>query len=268
MRLGGWERGNKRFPTLSYNCWSFFDEADEVDSMEKNMTPLDTPTAEAPYVPVMPPPRFFFGVALGSAIFFGFWTWFVHPWAKPNPEFDMDLAEYWLTFSAEHHRPLGFVIFLTDLGGIASMTLLAIMGTIWQTAIKQRTLAFAWLGIIIGGALINQCIKEGFGRPRPPESMRESVVHERNASYPSGHSMASTIGFGLLGYALVLPQRHRSRRIAAMTLMIVIVLAIGFSRIYLRAHWFSDVVGGWTAGIAWLFLCLGWLERYRRGQPA
>ena len=46
--------------------------------------------------------------------------------------------------------------------------------------------------------------------------------------------------------------------------MIAIVLAVGFSRVYLRAHWFSDVVGGWSLGIAWLFLCLGWLERRRR----
>ena len=50
------------------------------------------------------------------------------------------------------------------------------------------------------------------------------------------------------------------------TLMIVIVVAVAFSRTYLRAHWFSDVVGGMTLGVAWLFLCLGWLERMRLGQ--
>src|SRR5437764_987362 len=72
--------------------------------------------------------------------------------------------------------------------------------------------------------------------------------------------------FGLLGYALILPQRRRPRRIVAINFMIAIILAIGFSRMYLRAHWFSDVVGGWSLGLAWLFLCLGWLERGRRRQ--
>jgi undecaprenyl-diphosphatase len=75
--------------------------------------------------------------------------------------------------------------------------------------------------------------------------------------------MGCAIGYGMLAYALILPQRRRPRRLAALILMTALVLAIGFSRIYLRAHWFSDVVGGWTIGIAWLFLCLGWLERRR-----
>ncbi|MBI3821367.1 MAG: phosphatase PAP2 family protein [Planctomycetes bacterium] len=223
-------------------------------------------TAEQPHVHVIPPPRFFFGVSAGAAILFVFWTWLVHPSATPAPEFDSDIATYWQAWSAEHRAALGLVIFMTDMGGIAAMTLLAVMGAIWQTAIKHRTLAFAWLGIIVVGAMLNQGVKEVFGRSRPPNPAE--VVHEKNASYPSGHAMGSAIGYGLLGYALILPQRHRPRRIVAVNFMIVIVLGVGFSRMYLRAHWFSDVLGGWALGVAWLFLCLGWLERRRRALVA
>jgi len=219
-------------------------------------------SAEPPHVPVIPPPRLFFAVSLGAAVFFAIWSWFVH--AGTLQPFDDLCAQHWHDWSEAHHGPLGFMIFLTDLGGVAAMTLLAIMGSIWQTAIKHRTLAFAWLGIVIGGALLNQGAKEMFARPRPPENLRAGVVHERNASYPSGHSMGSAVGYGLLGYALILPQRHRPRRIVAVLLMIAAVLAVGFSRMYLRAHWFSDVVGGWSIGLAWVFLCIGWLERQRR----
>jgi len=217
-------------------------------------------SAELPHVPVIPPPRFFFGVALAAAAFFALWTWIVQPWDAP-PSFDRSCAEYWQVWSAANPGVQGFMVFVTDLGGIAGMTLLAVMGSIWQTAIRHKTLAIAWLGIVIGGALVNQGFKEAFARHRPPNPA--SVVHEKNNSYPSGHSMGSAIGYGLLGYALILPQRRRPRRIVAIQLMIVIVLAVGFSRMYLRAHWFSDVIAGWSLGIAWLFLCLGCLERRR-----
>lgn len=217
-------------------------------------------TADPPHAPVIPPPRFFFGVAIAGAILFGICTAIAHPWDSP-PRVDNWCAENCQDFSRANPGVLGLMIFFTDLGGIAGMTLVAVMGSIWQTAIKHKTLAVAWLLIVIGGAAVNQGVKVMFGRARP--SNPEAVVHERNNSYPSGHSMGSAIGYGLLGYALVVPQRHRPRRIVAVNLMIVIVLAVGLSRIYLRAHWFSDVFAGWTLGGAWLFFCLGWLERRR-----
>ncbi len=229
-----------------------------LTAMETNMA-----SPEPPHVPVIPPPRFFFGVSIVAVLLFAGWTWVARPWDPPQP-LDVYPAEFWQHWSEDHPGMTGFIVFLTDLGGIAAMTLLAIMGAIWQTAIKHKTLAVAWLVIVVGGALVNQGVKEFYGRHRPYNPA--SVVHEKNNSYPSGHSMGSAIGYGLLGYALVLPQRRRPRRVVAINLMIVIVIAIGFSRIYLRAHWFSDVVGGFSLGIAWLFLCLGWLEKYRRRQ--
>ena len=237
------------------------------------MTPIETPTqketpppaAEPPHVPVIPPPRFFFAVALIAAIFYVLWAWLMLE-GTAIKAFDRDCAIYWQLWSEAHHAPWRLMVFLTDLGGIASMTLLAIMGAIWQTAIKHRTLAYAWLVIVIGGAALNQGFKSAHDRPRP--SNPDIAVLEKNASFPSGHSTSSAIGFGMLGYALVLPQRHRPRRVVAVNLMIAIVLAIGFSRMYLRAHWFSDVIGGWAVGTAWLFFCLGWYERYRRRRQA
>ena len=216
---------------------------------------------EPPHVPVMPPPRFFFGVSLVAAGFFVLWSWLVFK-GDAIDAFDKQCAAHWDDWTGTHGRLSGLMIFLTDLGGVAAMALMAIMGAIWQTAIGHRALAFAWLAIVIGGGMLNAGTKSFFDRSRPPS--HDPVVHERNASYPSGHAMGSAIGYGLLGYALILPQRHRPRRIAAVLLMIGIVMAIGFSRIYLRAHWFSDVIAGWTIGLAWLFFCLGWLERWRR----
>ena len=89
------------------------------------------------------------GVALGAVIVFALWTWFMHPWEATPPDIDANVAHHWEAWSKDHPRMTPFMVFVTDLGGVAAMTLLAIMGSIWQTAINHRTLAFAWLAIVI-----------------------------------------------------------------------------------------------------------------------
>jgi membrane-associated phospholipid phosphatase len=219
----------------------------------------------APHVPVIPRPRFFFGISLAAGLFFVFWSWLTLYLEATQP-FDDGCVDYWHAWT-HHHRDLtAMMFFCTDLGSVATMTVLALMGAIWQSAIKHRLLAAAWLGITLGGGFINMTAKDIFQRDRPAIAFREAAVREMNHSYPSGHSMASAVGYGMLGYALILPQRHRPRRVAAILLMLGLVLTVGFSRIYLRAHWFSDVIGGWSVGFCWLFFCIGWLERHRRKQ--
>ncbi len=227
------------------------------------MQPRDHGTA--PNLPKMPPPGVFFGVALATAAFFALWSWLVFGQGEWIPAFDRRCADYWEAWSKEHRGLTGTMIFLTDMGGIAAMLLVAVMGAIWQAAVKNRRLALAWVLIVLSGGLLNMTTKSFFARTRPDNPDR--VVHETNASYPSGHSMGSAIGYGMLGYALVRGQTCRRRRAITILLVIGIVLAVGFSRIYLRAHWFSDVIAGWTIGVCWLFFCLGWLRRYRRKDP-
>lgn len=218
---------------------------------------------ETPHVPVIPRPRFFFAVSIVAGLFFAGWTWFVQPALGPT-SFDLECARFWRDWSAAHAWPWGMLVFMTDIGGVAGNTLVAIMGAIWQTALNHRFLAVAWLGIVVGGGVLNGATKHAFDRPRPPESLRDRAVLESNQSYPSGHSMGAMVGYGLLGYALILPQRRRPRRIATILVITIVVLAVGFSRIYLRAHWFSDVIAGWSIGLCWVFFCIGCLEMRRR----
>ena len=218
----------------------------------------------------MPSPRLFFGAAIAAGLFAVIWSWLaLAEIAGPDAasalaSFDWRCAQHWKSYAADHARMSGSMIYLTDLGGVAAMTLLTIMGLIWQASHNNRLLVAAWLAIVIGGAIVNQGSKVLFDRDRPGPELRADAVHERNKSYPSGHSMSSIIGYGLLGYLLVLQNRCWRRRLAAAVILPALVLAIGFSRIYLRAHWFSDVVGGWSMGLSWLCLCLGCLEILRR----
>ena len=72
------------------------------------------------------------------------------------------------------------------------------------------------------------------------------------------------MGFGFFGYSLCLGQSCRRRRFAIAVLLSALVLGIGFSRIYLRAHWLTDVVGGFALGLAWLSLCIGFLGKWNQ----
>ena len=227
-----------------------------------------TAPSEALHSPVIPPPAFFFCASSALILFFAFWTWFTFH-SETIRSWDEWIAyslHAWCTDAWCRDNPTltHAMVYVTDIGGVAAMTLMAIMGAIWQTAIKHRFLAVAWFAVVLGCAIINGGTKHVYDRDRPPANIRDRAVLENNKSYPSGHAMGSAVGYGMLAYALILPQRFRPRRIAALLLTGAMILAVGFSRIYLRAHWFSDVVAGWSVGLCWLTLCVGVLEWRRR----
>jgi membrane-associated phospholipid phosphatase len=223
------------------------------------------PSTEAAHIPAIPPPSFFFAGSAVLLVFFATWTGLVFQ-GEALDGFDKWAANsmHQYTDDGAHGTLTQGMIFLTDIGGVAAAMLMAIMGAIWQNAIGRRYLAFAWFGVILGCAILNSATKYEFDRDRPPENLRHRAVLESNKSYPSGHSMGSAVGYGMLAYALILPQRRRPRRIAALLWSGGMIVAVGLSRVYLRAHWFSDVVAGWTIGLCWLFFCIAWLELYRR----
>lgn len=127
---------------------------------------------------------------------------------------------------------------------------------------RAHYLLAVWIAGLAGGALLNQGLKAIFQRARP-----EFAVTYQSWSFPSGHAMVSLITYGLLGYlaARTVPRRFARWMIAALTLL---VLFIGFSRIYLGVHYFSDVVAGYAAGTVWLVACVTAAEVIRRGQAA
>ncbi len=77
--------------------------------------------------------------------------------------------------------------------------------------------------------------------------------------------MASLVAYGMVGYLLVTLCAIRwQARLAIVLAVGVLVLAIGVSRLYLGVHYFSDVVGGYAAGVLWLSACITGLEIVRR----
>jgi undecaprenyl-diphosphatase len=80
--------------------------------------------------------------------------------------------------------------------------------------------------------------------------------------------MGSVIGYGSLAYVGTVLLRRRWAKALLVALVAALVLLIGLSRIYLRAHWFSDVIGGFAIGICWLWACITILARRGEGITA
>jgi undecaprenyl-diphosphatase len=105
-------------------------------------------------------------------------------------------------------------------------------------------------------------MKLGFRRERP--FFPDPLATESTFSFPSGHSLVSLAVYGSV--ALLLARRVRSpgRRALLFAGTALLVLAIGFSRLYLGVHFLSDVLAGYAAGAAWLALLYAALELRNR----
>ena len=114
--------------------------------------------------------------------------------------------------------------------------------------------------VVPGGVLLNLTLKMAFARLRPGWGDIDLFGY----SFPSGHTMTATLLYGLLGVFFVVVVKSWWWRAIAVALVFVIICAVGLSRIYLGAHYFSDVVAAFAAGTAWLAICLTAVETLRR----
>ena len=101
--------------------------------------------------------------------------------------------------------------------------------------------------------LSSQLFKIIFRRPRPDGL---ALTTASGFGYPSGHAMVSLAYFGFLTYLLCKNAKSKLVKVLLITLCIIMVLLIGFSRIYLGVHYFSDVIGGFLLGTTYFMFFL------------
>ena len=151
-----------------------------------------------------------------------------------------------------HASQLGVTIakVISDIGGPTAMAALMVVGAIFLLVRREKMLLYGWLVAFIGGGALDWALKTIFRRDRP--SFPNPFVHVLGYSFPSGHSMGSLIGYGMLAYMVAHFVRRRRINLWVAVCAAVLVLAIGFSRLYLGAHYLSDVLAGFAAGLVWL----------------
>lgn len=147
---------------------------------------------------------------------------------------------------------------LTSLGGISVLALFAIIAFVFLLIQRKRLSAVLLVVGLAGGVALSEGLKTIFGRERPPSAFQ--AVETINASFPSGHALLSAVFYLSLG--VMLTRAFPQRRFKAFVLGVAmsIALLIGATRIYLGAHWASDVFAGWCAGAAWAMVL--WLVAY------
>jgi membrane-associated phospholipid phosphatase len=155
---------------------------------------------------------------------------------------------------------------ITWLGAPETMTALTILAALAFWRGRHRRLAAAWVIVMAGTGLLIEGFKDTFERDRP--SFPAPYEQLPSYSFPSGHSAGSVAGYGLMAYCLGLRWPGRPRRLALVFGLGLVVLVIGFSRIYLGRHYLSDVLAGFALGTAWLALCVLVLETLRARLPA
>ncbi|SIR09945.1 phosphatase PAP2 family protein [Pontibacter lucknowensis] len=121
--------------------------------------------------------------------------------------------------------------------------------------------------VALGSISLNLVLKFFFDRQRPDMPL----VDASGLSFPSGHSMIAASFYSLIIYLTWQHVESKPLRNFLVALLVIFILLIGFSRIYLRVHYATDVVAGFAAGILWVIIGIGLLrriEKYTRKEIA
>ncbi len=127
-----------------------------------------------------------------------------------------------------------------------------ILGT-WLYQRGCAALAFETLATVTGATLLNEFLKLVFQRPRP--HFENAALQFTTYSFPSGHTTGATVLFGFIFLLSVTRLSKPLLKAAIGIASLAAIVTVGFSRLYLGAHFVGDVLGGMAAGIAWLCFC-------------
>ena len=166
-------------------------------------------------------------------------------------EFDVALTRWIHTHDTEYGESIFQAI--SWLGAPALAVVLTIAALGWARA-RDWARVTAVLMAGVGGLLLNYLLKAVFHRGRP--EFATEFITRQSWSFPSGHAMESLAAYGMLAFLLIGQRRAPVHRRALTGAAILLIGAIGVSRVYLGVHYLSDVVGGWLAGGAWLLVCI------------
>jgi undecaprenyl-diphosphatase len=127
--------------------------------------------------------------------------------------------------------------------------------------VRRRTREVAWYAAaVLSGWALYAVVKLAVHRPRPHVISR--LMHGAGwFSYPSGHSMLAPLVFGLGVIAWAAPWASPHLRRLALCLAALLALGVGLSRVYLGAHYPTDVIGGLLLGTAWSSMWLRWFRQ-------
>ena len=142
---------------------------------------------------------------------------------------------------------------VTALGSNLIISFIALSVAGYLALARKPGVAAYVLVAIVGAMLLGDLVKHLADRPRP--ELVPHAVEVFTTSFPSGHATDSAAAYLTLGALTARLQRARRLKVYALSLAILVTLAVGLSRLYLGVHWPTDVLAGWTLGGGWALLC-------------
>lgn len=178
---------------------------------------------------------------------------------------DQPIHDWFVT----HRTPGGATVVtaFTNLGQTAPMIAMGLLLTSALFLAYRRWSIWALMVIApLGSVTITETLKAAFALPRPPYA--DAVPpYEFSYTFPSGHTLNSTVVAGTLAYLTVWLARRLWVKVVAVVAAVSWAACMGLSRIYLGHHWPTDVAFGWALGLTWLTAVIlghqAWLARRR-----
>lgn len=149
---------------------------------------------------------------------------------------------------------------VSTLHGVVSISIMTVVLAAFLNYRRERGWLLALVLAVPGGMLLNTVLKDVFKRARP--HFVDPIVTLSTYSFPSGHAAGSALFYGLLAAFLIAHTHSNARRAAIAILALLLVVLVAASRMYLGAHYFSDVVAAIFESVAWLALCVTGVNVY------
>jgi membrane-associated phospholipid phosphatase len=183
-----------------------------------------------------------------------------HIFVMKDQQFDHRVFDYLSPIVSP--RTNGIMLFFTELGKHTFLIPANIALIIIFLFIKQhRWYSIKIPAIALSSLALMFLLKNLFARPRPDIPLLEEA---RGLSFPSGHALMSVTFYGLLIYIVWKMVKPKWLKLVSVTFFVLLIFVIGFSRIYLRVHYASDVLAGFATGFLWLVFSIWVLNRMEK----
>lgn len=152
---------------------------------------------------------------------------------------------------------------ITALGdGLVLIAIMLVASAVLWTVRQHFAVLQLWVAVL-GGTALTPLLKLAFHRPRPLVFEWRGGYTATSLSFPSGHAMGSMLAYATLAYIITRLQATPTLRRVTFVLAGVLIILIGWSRMYLGVHYPSDVFAGYAIGLAWATLCAIGVEALR-----
>jgi membrane-associated phospholipid phosphatase len=167
---------------------------------------------------------------------------------------DVQLAHWFRQRAIQGSGFTDAMLFITHWNGIVGASVMGVLLALWFWYRKAHYWLIVVLAAVPGGMLLNVVLKHIFRRARP--TLEDPLLTLSTYSFPSGHTAAATVFYGLLACYLVRRVRGWPARAAVVAACAMMVMLVALSRMYLGVHYLSDVLAAAAEGAAWLAVCI------------